>query len=375
MKKAPCVRLCLFLACCVLCPGVRDALAGGGTAEADRWEAEYMAYGRRISVSADISVPETDTIPLLAVEPMDELPAADAARFRDFFDRLNRDDGISFQNRANRTYIFYSDFRHHPDLSDAEKVTTPARPLPVYDRDRAYAENNGLTLDEAEKLVCRNIQVVFPFVSFRIRDIVVNDRTRYRKTGEMLTAKGYYELACMQVIDGIPVAGSVHEAYRYSLSRRDIMTRRFGTASALVTDPYNFEGYYDLWDRTAVLGTPVRLLSFDDVRPAIERRIAGGNVRHVYHVYLGYAQYDLPEGDPYEYILVPAWVVWVGWMDDPYEGAEAEAEGNETDYSMGCDDYLPIIVNAVTGEATDPLDTGDRRMLLPETWTQWVNCE
>ena len=96
-----------------------------------------------------------------------------------------------------------------------------------------------------------------------------------------------------------------------------------------------------------------------------------GNVRHVFGVDLGYAQYDLPEGSKYENVLVPAWVVRVGWMDDPEEEPDGATAVNGTDYGMGCTE-LPIIVNAVTGEATDPMDESEGRMLLPASWMQWV---
>ena len=38
---------------------------------------------------------------------------------------------------------------------------------------------------------------------------------------------------------------------------------------------------------------------------------------------------------------------------------------------MGCT-YLPIIVDVLTGEATNPLDEKGDRMLLPASWMQWV---
>ena len=52
-------------------------------------------------------------------------------------------------------------------------------------------------------------------------------------------------------------------------------------------------------------------------------------------------------------------------MDDPEEDTVIEKSVNGTDVAMGCT-YLPVIVNAVTGEATNPLDEGEGRMLLPE---------
>ena len=359
MNKTFLARLGLVLACLVLCAGNASAETGG------RWENEYEAYGRKITVDVEISVPEKERIPFLAVAPAEELPAGESEKYREYFGSLDRSGSeYAFFSRGNRIHISFSDHVHHPDLSNAEKVTTPYRTLTEFDRGTAYAEDNSLTVGEAEELVNGNIQVVYPAVSLRVRDVVVNDRTKYRKTGEKLADKGYYELDCVQVFDGVPLAGSVHGAYREK-TKHDIVTAGYGTAYINVTDRDNFEGSYELWNVLEELGTPDRLISFDVARKTVEELILSGNVRDVCHAALGYAQYDLPEGSRYEYVLAPAWVFWVGWMDDPEEDTATEKSVNGTDVAMGCT-YLPVIVNAVTGEATNPLDEGEGRMLLPE---------
>ena len=360
MNKTFVARLGIIVACLVLCVGSAFAETGR------RWESKYEAYGRKITVNVEISVPEKEQIPFLAVAPAEELPAEEAEKYREYFGSLDRSGSeYTFFSRGNRIHISFSDHVHHPDLSNAEKVTTPYRTLAEFDRDTAYAEDNGLTVGEAEELVNGNIRVVYPSVSFRVLDVVVNDQTKYRKTGEKLTDKGTYEMDCVQVFDGIPLAGSVHGAYREK-TKQDIVTAGYGTAYINVTDRDNFEGSYELWNVVEELGTPDRFISFDEARKPVEELILSGNVRCVYHAVLGYAQYDLPEGSRYEYVLAPAWVFWVGWMDDPEEDTVTEKSVNGTDPAMGCT-YLPVIVNAVTGEATYPPDEREGRMLLPES--------
>ena len=333
-----------------------------------RWEQTYEAYGRTIRVNTDIVIPDMEQIPLLAVQPMEPLPEEEVQKYEEMFSTPY---SSKFLNDKYRTYISFSDHEGHPDLSNAEKVTTPNRPLYEYDRNKAYTEDNDLTVAEAENLVRENIQKVFPGMDFRVDKIVINDRTKYRKSGKKLEAKGYYELDCAQVIDGVPVAGSIHNAYRNGRTKHDRIIGNYGTASAAVTDEGNFYGRYSIWNTTAELGTPDQFLPFDAVRPKIEDMIMSGNIRHVFSVNLGYAQYDLPEGSKYEYILVPAWVVCAGWMDEPEEEDDGSTSVNGSDYAMGCT-YLPIIVNAVTGEVTNPLDESVDRMLLPASWMQWV---
>ena len=333
-----------------------------------RWEQTYEAYGRTIRVNTDIVIPDMEKIPLLAVQPMEPLPEEEVQKYEEMFSTPY---SSKFLNDKYRTYISFSDHEGHPDLSNAEKVTTPNRPLYEYDRNKAYTEDNDLTVAEAENLVRENIQKVFPGMDFRVDKIVINDRTKYRKSGKKLESKGYYELDCAQVIDGVPVAGSIHNAYRNGQTKHDRIIGNYGTASAAVTDEGNFYGRYSIWNTTAELGTPDQFLPFDAVRHKIEDMIMSGNIRHVFSVNLGYAQYDLPEGSKYEYILVPAWVVCTGWMDEPEEEDDGSTSVNGSDYAMGCT-YLPIIVNAVTGEATNPLDESVDRMLLPASWMQWV---
>lgn len=333
-----------------------------------RWKQTYEAYGRTIEVDVNITIPETERIPLLAVQPMEPLPEEEVQKYEEMFSTPY---SSKFLNDKYRTYISFSDHEGHPDLSNAEKVTTPNRPLYEYDRNKAYTEDNDLTVAEAENLVRENIQKVFPGMDFRVDKIVINDRTKYRKSGKKLESKGYYELDCAQVIDGVPIAGSIHNAYRNGQTKHDRIIGNYGTASAAVTDEGNFYGHYSIWNTTAELGTPVQFLPFDAVRHKIEDMIMSGNIRHVFSVNLGYAQYDLPEGSKYEYILVPAWVVCAGWMDEPEEEDDGSTSVNGSDYAMGCT-YLPIIVNAVTGEVTNPLDESVDRMLLPASWMQWV---
>ena len=333
-----------------------------------RWEQTYEAYGRTIRVNTDIVIPDMEKIPLLAVQPMEPLLEEEVQKYEEMFSTPY---SSKFLNDKYRTYISFSDHEGHPDLSNAEKVTTPNRPLYEYDRNKAYTEDNDLTVAEAENLVRENIQKVFPGMDFRVDKIVINDRTKYRKSGKKLEAKGYYELDCAQVIDGIPVAGSIHNAYRNGQTKHDRIIGNYGTASAAVTDEGSFYGRYSIWNTTAELGTPDQFLPFDAVRHKIEDMIMSGNIRHVFSVNIGYAQYDLPEGSKYEYILVPAWVVCTGWMDEPEEEDDGSTSVNGSDYAMGCT-YLPIIVNAVTGEVTNPLDESVDRMLLPASWMQWV---
>ena len=290
MNKTFVARLGIIVACLVLCVGSAFAETGG------RWENEYEAYGRKITVDVEISVPETEQIPFLAVAPAEELPAEEAEKYREYFGSLDQSGSeYTFFSRGNRIHISFSDHVHHPDLSNAEKVTTPYRTLAEFDRNTAYAEDNSLTVGEAEELVNGNIQTVVPSVSFRVQDVVVNDRTKYRKTGEKLTDKGYYELDCVQVFDGIPLTGSVHSAYR-ERTKHDAVTAGCGTAYINVTDQDNFEGSFELWNVLEELGTPDRLISFDEARQAAEELILSGNIRNVYHVDLGYAQYDLSDG-------------------------------------------------------------------------------
>ncbi len=364
-----CRRYIIILICSILCVATPMTAKGGN---AEKWESEYKAYGRNINVSVTISVSDKEIMPFLAINPMQELSTDDMNKFKKIFDDLNQtDDSFTFVNKANRISIGYSDHKSHPDISDADKVTTPAWSLLAYDGDTAYAENNLLTVNEAEDIIQKNIQMIFSSVVFQPRDIIVNDRTKYRKTDKQITDKGYYEINSMQMIDEIPIAASIHQAYRFGQTKRDAVVGNYGSAHSWVTDQKNFEGNYILWNKTAELGIPNQLLSFDVIKPIIEELIMKGNVRNIYHAYLGYAQYDLPEGSKYEYVLAPAWVFWVDWVDTASEEIDRDAQNGNGLYTEWYY-YKPIIINAVSGETTDPLNESESRMLLPAPCMKYV---
>jgi len=367
--KNICRRLYLLLTCFVLCCTITQMSAKSESA--GKWENEYKAYGRTIKVDVDISVPGKDKMPFLAIKPMNDLSSDETDRFQKFIDTLDKNVENKITNRRNTIVISYRDHKLHPDLSDAEKVTTPYRTLLEYDRNKAYAENNELTINEAENLVNRSIQAVLPTTFFQVQDIIVNDRTQYRKSKKKLTDKGYYEMYCLQEIDGILIAGSIHDVYKNNRTPLDHAVSLNGTAYVNATDQNNYWGTYTLWNKTAELGTSDQLLSFDDIKPAIEEMIMSGNIRNIYHVYFGYAQYDMPEGGKYEYILAPAWVIWADFLATPEEEPETEVV-NGTGAYMECGYYGPIIANAITGEVTNPLDESEDRMLLPAACMKFV---
>ena len=366
-------RLCSFLAGLALCG---TCLFTGACAEAaapDRWQGEYQAYGRTIKVDTEITVPEKTSFPILAVETMKELSPEDVKKYEEYFYGLDKSGSKNcFRNTKYETHMHYYDHKGHPDLSNPGLVTTPAHVLPEYDPDKAYAEDNDLTVNEALNLVRKNIQLIYPSVDFRTpADIVLYDRTKYRKSGKKLEDKGSYEFGCAQLMDGIPVVGSIHDAFRHGRTKQDMIISRFGGASAYVTDENDLSCSCQLWDTVAELGTPDHLLPFDTVKQAIEEMIMSGNIRCVRHIDLGYAQYDLPEGSKYEYVLIPAWVLWVEWADDSLEELETDAV-NGTGFYTEAYYYKPIIVDALTGKATNPNDESEGRMLLPESYMKWV---
>lgn len=368
-----CRQLASYLFCLLVCILLLPAFSKAENGSPWRWQNKYRSYGRTIDIDVNILVPKNDNIPLLAVEPMKELSSQEIESLqKTFLTKFNMDkETVSLNSRSNRIWLSCSDHESHPDIFDAEKVTTPAKALPMYDRGMSYAENNSLTIEEAEEIIRQRIRHIYPSVDFWIQDVVINDRTKYRNNGVQLTDKGYYEIYCVQVIDGVPVAASIHEAYRLAKTKKDFILASYGTAHINITDENNFDGYYNLWNKITELGIPDQLISFDEARMKIEGMIMDGNVRNVYHFCKGYAQYDLPKGSRYEYVLVPAWIVWVEWADNAVEETDVEAINSTGLYTESyC--YLPIVINAITGETTSPMDESETRMLLPMSCMGWV---
>ena len=69
----------------------------------------------------------------------------------------------------------------------------------------------------------------------------------------------------------------------YALQQRGIVY-----AAIYDQDSFSINSY--CWKETSVLYDDVPLLSFDQVKPRLEKLIMRGNIRYVYHVGLGYVQ-------------------------------------------------------------------------------------
>lgn len=330
------------------------------------WQETYQAYGRVIHVHVAIDLPDAEAAPVLQVRKMPPLsetqfdalrPLYTAPEGSGLFYDFRSSVGTTVAVRAN-PYGWNEAAGEVPG-----KVTQRIHALLDYDVRQAYADANSLTVQEAFDILSQRVQQLYPEEQLWLRELALYDRLHRADSGESIREKGYYRMTCTQMFHGLPILASVHSAYRYGRSNRDYALGQMGLVYGDVLDEEAYSLDCRLWQEQAVLAEDVPLVSFEDVLPQIEHMILSGNIRYVYRVGLGYVQYDGAETGQEDYLLAPAWVVWCAWLPEARdELTDAWLEGDSLFQENHV--YLPIVINAVTGEVTDPFDTDEERFIF-----------
>ena len=337
-----------------------------------KWEKEYTAYGRTISVNVSIQVPQLDSIQIHIVEPMPLLSEEKRDEMeKKYMPPDNSNTWFEFRNKKNQTLLVYN----NPYLLSDDNfggVRQSSSRLLQYDLNKSYAENNELTVKDALQITNNKVSDVYDDIDISLRDVVIYGCLYQSGTSKRITEKGYYNLMCTQTINGVPLAASIHQAYRYGKSIKDLVLSKIGTVSGNVI---NDESYYidcNLWNVIDSIDCNISYITFDTIIPKIEEKIFNGNIRNVYHAQLGFVQYDIEENEQEQYAIVPCWIVWVDWLPTATDELEIENE-NEAAFFTETYTYLPLVINAVTGEMSDPADIGNNRMQVPHPFDVYIN--
>lgn len=256
--------------------------------------------------------------------------------------------------------------------SESENATQSASKLLQYEINSAYAENNDLSVQSALQVTQSKVQEVYADVNISLRDIVLYGCFYQKGTSKQTTEKGYYHLTCTQMIDGVPFAASIHRAYCEGGSVEDLVLERIGTVDGYVIDENSYCIDCNLWNVVNRVECDNEWISFDAVLPQVEEKILSGNIRNVYHVQFGYVQYDIGRNEQEQYALVPSWVVWVDWLSNASDEIATDTE-NETAFFTETYTYLPLIINAVTGEMSDPANMDSQRMIVQAPFSDYIS--
>ena len=174
--------------------------------------------------------------------------------------------------------------------------------------------------------------------------------------GDKLTAAGSYAIVARQLVEGVPVIGSIQaldkgrNIYRYSMPEYRYFT--FWT----VTNP-------------TILEEDLPLLSFDAFKGKLEELIDAGKLRGVDAMRFGYG--TCKDGDKWK--LVPVWMVTGGYTDDPNSDKNVMAYINEEGDISRPRGYKEYYFSAQTGEMLEhyAIDYTEDSLRMPKKILTW----
>ncbi len=353
-----------------------------------RWKQTYEAYGRTIDVDVEIMIPEVETAPALKVQWAPALEDPLRSELAAEYEKADKEDNkhyYRFKSKKGHTLYLEHKWPLHggtqKDKEDFSRVTSDESDLIRFDPDKAYAENNPMTVREAAAVVSTHLQEIFPDVDIQLDTAWITGAVRWKRNKKILDDRGYYHLNMRQCFHGIPLMASICETYTdpfdqlwgeildekdapymYILVRRDV-DHGLVRGSVYSEDSWNIVAH--LYAETELLCQDMPLVSFDAVKSQVEDLINKGYVRWINSVTLGYAQFKTGNMD--DFALVPSWVVWCEYIPaGPL--AEKEYGVNDSELTFDCNNgfYRPLIINAQTGKLYDPESTEPGRIICPD---------
>ena len=243
------------------------------------------------------------------------------------------------------------------------------------DWNKAYAEENNITLQEAWEIFCTEFDRCYgagESAELFIKSVVLEDiRKIYDKSGEAieyLTPKGNYCIECAQKFHNIPVLATISYAYH-----KPVKNSKLPLVNLLIrgniADEDSFSLYLALLQEEGTLYEDVPLCSFSRIQEQLEERISAGILRDVYTLRLGYVGFAMPDNDE-AICFFPCWVVEGAMYASAKEERKANTRPNDPILSIRHQtDYATLFFNAQTGEMFDPASNKKDRLNVPQIIT------
>ena len=355
-----------------------------------RWTKTYEAHGRTIEVDIPIYIPNEK-----------ELAVYDCSAYTDYIKNPNSDD-------KNNVYSYNENLR---ELTK-EKDGTSEADIEVYDKGTelrvmlnnpedllgknkndnikikeygfyqyqvddkvTYAENNEMSLEEAEKYL---EEIVEYFIKDEYNGI---DIDYIKIAGRGRKTKSYTDEELGEYVDYYP-KGSYFFNYYQVLHKIPIMMTIIATLNnkqenKIYGDLFEYwgttGGICQIMDRNAfwltvkwmkvekVHNEKVKLLPIENVISALEKEIEDGHIRNVYSLKLGYIIY-LNEESPKTYTLYPMWVLDCDYVET--KGGNIKVNPYSQDIRDGFS-FERICINAETAEIVDFLNPKTSMLYAP----------
>ena len=356
----------------------------------ERWTQTYEAHGRTIEVDIPIYIPNEK-----------ELAVYDCSAYTEYIKNPNSDDknNVYSYNENLRELTKENDGTSEADIEVYGKGTelrimlnNPEDLLGKNKNDNikikengfyqyqvddkvTYAENNEMSLEEAEKYL---EEIVEYFIKDEYNGI---DIDYIKIAGRGRKTKSYTDEELGEYVDYYP-KGSYFFNYYQVLHKIPIMMTIIATLNnkqenKIYGDLFEYRGttggICQIMDRNAfwltvrwmkvekVHNEKVKLLPIENVISALEKEIEDGHIRNVYSLKLGYIIY-LNEESPKTYTLYPMWVLDCDYVENKNKEIKVNPYSDDI---RDCFSFERICINPETAEMMDFLNPKTQMLYAP----------
>lgn len=337
----------------------------------ERWVQTYETKWRIISIDAQISVPQAESVPVVLIEGGAAEPVLSAKELG--WDEIRFGGAYRISIRRNTPV--------YPGKYNGMKLGTPFAEGNWYSGfspDNRYVPLDDITFGEIVVRAEETIRALgYDPENFLLREPVriwAHHICQYGKKEDILP--GYISIDFLPKVNGIPVLSHVQQSVQ-----GDTGTAAGDSEFRLhVSSGITYHGY--LGDLSSIrlcplkvcqtLADDVPLLPFDAVKTAVEGEIHAGRIRKIYEIKLGYVLYNEPgkfrtakqgkdrtaEGHAARYYARPMWQVACLYKDAAAEALRG-VPGDSDDERNTLDYYL-LLIDAQTGEVVRRTNAEDR---------------
>ena len=355
-----------------------------------RWTKTYEAYGRTIEVDIPIYIPNEK-----------ELAVYDCSAYTEYIKNPNSDDknNVYSYNENLRELTKENDGTSEADIEVYGKGTelrimlnNPEDLLGKNKNDNikikeygfyqyqvddkvTYAENNEMSLEEAEKYL---EEIVEYFIKDEYNGI---DIDYIKIAGRGRKTKSYTDEELGEYVDYYP-KGSYFFNYYQTLHKIPIMMTIIATLNnkqenKIYGDLFEYwgttGGICQIMDRNSFWLTikwmkiekeheeTVKLLPIEQIINTVEKEIKAGHVRNVYALKLGYIIY-LNDRSPETYTLYPMWVLDCDYVENKNKEIKVNPYSDDI---RDCFSFERICINPETAEMMDFLNPKTSMLYAP----------
>lgn len=378
------------------------------------WTKTYKPWGRTIDIDVPIIVPDVDSFPVLTIEnaiPLTDLMMEDIIRVGEqlqddcwfysvengerkgdqLFIRLTRNtNGIekdSFLPTDRKgIWIRYDSNRPEFNYIPQNSIT----PYTTYygweiDRNKAYAEDNPLSIAAIEEFICKiinDVYTAYPEEERSFYPVTIKAKGRVRESNNSEdnhaiepfdnSPVGTVDVTGVQLLHGIPVFSTIDDLLKIPIdSKWQSSTWAYKTRIAgSFLDERFFGLRLNLATVKQIVYPDVPLVPLSMIISEIEKLINAGHIRDVYSVQLCYALYADPDHADFAWCY-PTWIIDCIWAENAKDECDDESI-TQVPNSCSHTQFISLPINGQTGKALLPSHVSQDILFVPEitTWTK-----